>query len=90
MTMIRIRSLRSLRDPELPVDCYVRVGRVSDRGDESSLSPDVQRRAIEAWAAERNVKLICHEPEDKVSGRTMDTPAFIRLTERLGLERSGT
>jgi hypothetical protein len=67
----RSKSLPSLGDLELSVDGYIRVSRVGDRSGESYISPDVQRRALEAWAAERRVELVLHDPEENVSGATM-------------------
>ena len=56
MAIHRARSLPSLADLERPIDGYIRVSRVGDRSGESYISPDVQRRALEAWAAERDVR----------------------------------
>jgi DNA invertase Pin-like site-specific DNA recombinase len=89
MTIVRTRSLPSLGDLELPADGYIRVTRVGDRSGESYISPDVQRRALEAWAAERVVQLVLHEPEENVSGGTMDRPVFNRLMERIRARESG-
>jgi len=82
-------DLPSLRDLRLPVDGYVRVSRVGDRGGESYISPDVQRRAIEAWAHARAVDLVLHEPEENVSGGTMDRPVFNALMRRIRTGASG-
>jgi DNA invertase Pin-like site-specific DNA recombinase len=89
MTIVRTRSLPSLGDLELPVDGYIRVSRVGDRSGESYISPEVQRRAIEAWAEDRGVELVLHEPEENVSGGTMDRPVFNRLMERIRSKDSG-
>src|SRR3954449_9128694 len=89
MTIVRSRSLPSLGDLELPIDAYIRVSRVGDRSGESYISPDLQRRAIEGWAAERGVEVVFHEPEENVSGGTMDRPVFNRLMERIRTRESG-
>jgi site-specific DNA recombinase len=83
MTIYRGHSLPSLADLTLPVDGYIRVSRVGDRGGESYISPDVQRDAIKAWARERDVDLVLHEPEENVSGGSMDRPVFNRLMARV-------
>ena len=85
----RARSLPSLADVVLPIDGYIRVSRVGDRGGESYISPEIQRRALEAWAKERDVELVLHEPEENVSGGTMDRPVFNRLMGRIRRGESG-
>jgi DNA invertase Pin-like site-specific DNA recombinase len=89
MTIYRGPSLPTLADPTLPIDGYIRVSRVGDRSGESYISPDVQRQAIERWAAERDVEIVLHEPEENVSGETMDRPVFNRLLARIRNGRSG-
>jgi site-specific DNA recombinase len=89
MAIYRGRSLPSLADLELPVDGYVRVSRVGDRSGESYISPDVQQRALERWAAEREVQLVLQEPEENVSGGTMDRPVFNRIMRRIRARESG-
>src|SRR3954449_1868438 len=89
MTIVRSRSLPSLGDLELPIDGYIRVSRVGDRSGESYISPDLQRRSIEVWAAERGVEVIFHEPEENVSGGTMYRPVFNRLMDRIRTRESG-
>jgi site-specific DNA recombinase len=85
----RSKSLPSLGDLELPVDGYIRVSQVGDRSGESYISPDVQRRALEGWAAERGVELVMHDPEENVSGATMDRPIFNRIMRRIRARESG-
>src|SRR4051794_15054156 len=89
MTIYRGHSLPSLADLTLPVDGYIRVSRVGDRGGESYISPEVQRQAIESWAREREVELVLHEPEENVSGGSMDRPVFNRLMARVRERSSG-
>jgi site-specific DNA recombinase len=71
------------------VDGYIRVSRVGDRSGESYISPDIQRNALEAWAVERGVDLVVHEPEENVSGGTMDRPVFNRIMRRIRAKQSG-
>src|SRR3954451_10707646 len=82
-------NLPAIGDLTLPVDGYIRVSRVGDRSGESYISPELQRRAIEVWAAERAVEVIFHEPEENASGGTMDRPVFNRLMERIRTRESG-
>ena len=46
-------------------------------------------RAIERWAAERSVELVLHDPEENVSGATMDRPIFNRIMRRIRAGESG-
>ena len=85
----RSKSLPSLADLALPVDGYIRVSRVGDRSGESYISPDVQCRALEGWAAERGIELVMHDPEENVSGATMDRPIFNRIMRRIRGRESG-
>ncbi len=54
---------------------YIRVSRVGGREGPSFISPDVQRRQIEAWASGRAEIIAWHEDLD-VSGGTMRRPAL--------------
>jgi DNA invertase Pin-like site-specific DNA recombinase len=85
----RSKLLPSLGDLERPIDGYIRVSRVGDRSGESYISPDVQRRALESWAAERGIELVMHPPEENVSGATMDRPIFNRIMRRIRARESG-
>src|SRR3954467_12700381 len=89
VVIYRSKSLPSLGDLERPVDGYIRVSRVGDRGGESYISPDVQRRALESWAAERGIELVTHDPEENVSGATMDRPIFNAIMRRIRARESG-
>jgi DNA invertase Pin-like site-specific DNA recombinase len=71
------------------VDGYIRVSRVGDRSGESYISPDIQRTALESWADERRVELVVHEPEENVSGGTMDRPVFNQIMRRVRAKESG-
>ena len=89
MAIHRAQSLPSLEDLDRPVDGYIRVSRVGDRSGESYISPEVQRKALEAWAVERGVQLVVHEPEENVSGATMDRPVFNAIMRRIRARESG-
>ena len=65
------------------------MSRVGDRSGESYISPDVQRRALEGWAAERGIELVMHDPEENVSGATMDRPIFNAIMRRIRARESG-
>jgi hypothetical protein len=62
MAIYRGHSLPSLADLKLPVDGYIRVSRVGDRGGESYISPDLQREAIESWARGQRCSRSVHSP----------------------------
>ena len=62
---------------------------MGDRSGESYISPDVQRTALERWAAERGVELVRHDPEENVSGATMDRPIFNAIMRRIRSGESG-
>jgi site-specific DNA recombinase len=89
MAIVRGRSLPSLADLRLPIDGYIRVSRVGDRSGESYISPEIQRRALQSWAAEREIELVLHDPEENVSGATMDRPVFNRIMARIRAKHSG-
>lgn len=72
------------------LDAYIRVSRVGARGGEGFISPEVQREAIEKWAAGREgIEIAWHEPELDVSGGTMERPVFDRIMERVRAGESG-
>jgi DNA invertase Pin-like site-specific DNA recombinase len=85
----RSKSLPSLGDLELPIDGYIRVSRVGDRSGESYISPDIQRKALVSWAAAREVLLVVHDPEENVSGATMDRPVFNQIMRRIRDRETG-
>lgn len=60
---------------------YVRVSRVGDRSGVSYISPEVQRRAIEAWGRSNGARIRLYEPEENVSGGKMDRPVFNRVMQ---------
>jgi len=78
-----VPDLPGLDDLTSPIDGYIRVSRVGDRSGASYISPDIQRQALERWAAARNIQLMLHEPEENVSGGTMDRPIFNRILQRV-------
>ncbi len=69
-------ELPSLTAQSKPLDGYIRVSRVGDRSGASYISPDIQRQAIERWALARGATIVIHEPEENVSGGSMDRPIF--------------
>lgn len=73
----------------LPVDGYIRISRVGDRSGESYISPDVQGGAIERLCEQRGLSLRLHEPEENVSGGTMDRPIFNEVMRRIREGESG-
>ncbi len=72
-----------------PIDGYIRVSRVGDRSGASYISPSIQRQALERWAAARGVELVLHEPEENVSGGSMNRPIFNEIMRRIHVGRSG-
>ena len=72
--------LAQLEDVRLPLAGYIRVSRVGDRaGKDSYVSPEIQRKALERWAADKGAGLILLDAEENVSGGTMDRPIFNRI-----------
>ena len=86
---LALPQLPELADLERPLDGYIRVSRVGDRSGASYISPDVQRRALERWAEGHDVELVIHEPEENVSGGTMDRPVFNEVMRRIRAGESG-
>lgn len=72
-----------------PIDGYIRVSRVGDRSGASYISPDIQRQALLRWAAARGVELVMNDPEENVSGGTMDRPIFNEIVRRIHTGESG-
>lgn len=58
------------------VDGYVRVSRVGGRTGESFISPDEQRRAVEAYAAAQCLDVAEWHTDLDQSGGSLDRPAF--------------
>jgi DNA invertase Pin-like site-specific DNA recombinase len=69
--------------PALPLDGYVRVSRVGSREGEGFISPEVQEKAIRAWAERNGIEVVMQPHELNVSGGTMDRPIFNRIMERI-------
>ena len=63
-------------------DGYIRVSRVAGREGESFISPDVQRKKIEAWAELHDVELVHIWEELDQSGAKRDRPMFQLALER--------
>jgi DNA invertase Pin-like site-specific DNA recombinase len=72
-----------------PLDGYIRISRVGDRGGESYISPDIQAKAITRKAKEIGRAVILHEPEENVSGGTMNRPIFNTIMDRIRSGESG-
>jgi hypothetical protein len=60
----------------MTVDGYVRVSRVGGRSGESLISPDEQRRAIEAYAAANSLTVAEWFTDVDQSGGTLERPEF--------------
>lgn len=58
------------------VDGYIRVSRRAGREGESFISPDVQRKKIEAWAKLHDVEIIQWWEEIDQSGAKLERPMF--------------
>jgi DNA invertase Pin-like site-specific DNA recombinase len=65
-------------DTRIPVvvDGYIRVSRVAGREGESFISPEVQRKKIEAWAELHEVEIVHLSEELDASGTRRDRPMF--------------
>ena len=55
-------------------DGYIRVSKVAGRDGESFISPDVQRKKIQAWADLHNVEIAAWWEELDQSGKERDRP----------------
>jgi DNA invertase Pin-like site-specific DNA recombinase len=73
----------------LPLDGYVRVSRVGDRGGEGFISPEIQEQAILDWGERNGHPVLMHRHELNVSGGTMDRPVFNEIMERVRNRESG-
>jgi site-specific DNA recombinase len=63
-------------------DGYIRVSRVAGREGESFISPEVQRKKIEAWAELHDVEVVHWWHELDASGARRDRPMFQLALER--------
>lgn len=66
----------------MKVDGYIRVSRVAGRSGESFISPDEQRRAVEAYALAHKLEVAEWHTDLDQSGGTLDRPAFQAALER--------
>jgi hypothetical protein len=64
------------------IDGYIRVSRIAGRSGESFISPDEQRRAIEAYAAAHKLEIVEWHTDLDQSGGTLDRPAFQAALDR--------
>src|SRR5215207_6471812 len=71
------------------VDGYVRVSRVAGREGESFISPEVQRKKIEAWAELHEVQVGQWWEELDQSGRRRDRPMFQEALRRCEAGETG-
>lgn len=64
------------------MDGYIRVSRVAGRSGESYISPDVQREAIERWAAYKGVEIAAWHVDEDQSGGTHNRPGLETAIDR--------
>ena len=67
----------------LQLDGYIRVSRVGGREGEGYISPDEQRRAIEAYAAELGGEIVAWHDDQDFSGGNTQRPGFEAMLARL-------
>ena len=67
----------------LRLDGYVRVSRVGGRDGEGYISPDVQRDAIEAYAAQMDGEIVAWHDDQDFSGGNTERPGFQAMLDRL-------
>lgn len=67
----------------LRLDGYIRVSRVGGREGEGYISPDVQREAITAYAAELGGTIAAWHDDQDYSGGNTERPGFQAMLERL-------
>lgn len=67
----------------LSVDGYVRVSQVGRRGGQQFISPQVQREAIEGWAAMRGARVLEVFEELDESGGRGDRPLLETALQRV-------
>lgn len=65
------------------MDGYIRVSRKMGREGPGYISPDVQREAIERWAAYRGVEIVAWHVDEDESGGTQDRPGMRDFMERM-------
>ena len=66
----------------MKVDGYIRVSRVAGRSGESFISPDEQKRAVEAYALAHGLELTEWHTDLDQSGGTLNRPAFQAALDR--------
>lgn len=72
----------------LRLDGYVRVSRVGGREGEGYISPDVQREAIESYAAELGGEVAAWHSDEDYGGGNTDRPGFQAMLGRLEAEET--
>jgi hypothetical protein len=70
-------------------DGYIRVSRVAGREGEAFISPDVQRKKIEAWADLHGVQIVEWWEELDQSGGKRDRPMFQQALARCDAGETG-
>src|SRR3954462_14802038 len=70
-------------------DGYIRVSKVSGREGESFISPDVQRKKIQAWAELHDVEIVQWWEELDQSGKKRDRPMFQQALARCEAKETG-
>jgi DNA invertase Pin-like site-specific DNA recombinase len=75
--------MRAVSRHAIPVDGYIRVSRVGKREGERFISPAVQRKHIETWAATHEVDLLWVFEELDESGARADRPELREALERI-------
>ena len=72
-----------------PMDGYIRVSRRLGREGPGYISPDVQREAIERWAAYKDVEVDEWHVDEDWSGGTHERPGLERAIERATASETG-
>jgi len=67
----------------LRLDGYIRVSRIGGRSGEGYISPDVQREAIERYAAELSGEIVDWHKDEDYSGGNTERPDFQAALRRL-------
>src|SRR5689334_7756458 len=70
-------------------DGYIRVSRRAGREGESFISPEVQRKKIEQWAALHDVEIVAWWDEIDQSGKKLNRPMFQQALARCEAGETG-
>lgn len=66
-----------------PVAGYIRVSRIGDRTGESYQTVEVQKKTIEQWAKAKDLRVVFFEPEENVSGGSMNRPILNEVMAKI-------